>query len=114
MVVEGNGTIDPLPMASATLPPRTCWRKGVLLPFVVLLSACGGASTPVMLTIVGIGLDAGKQLQADALDPYSRSTGVRVDLIPAWGSSADQLAQMSRLLHQASNPPDLYLVDVVW
>jgi trehalose/maltose transport system substrate-binding protein len=37
-----------------------------------------------------------------------------VDLVPAWGTSAEQLSQTARLVSQRSSPPDVYLIDVVW
>lgn len=63
---------------------------------------------------MGLGLDAGEQLKHDALDEFIRTAGVRVDLIPAWGTSAEQLSQISRLLGQHSSPPDIDVIDVVW
>jgi trehalose/maltose transport system substrate-binding protein len=37
-----------------------------------------------------------------------------VDLVPAWGSSAEQLAETTKLLRFRSNPADIFLIDVVW
>lgn len=66
------------------------------------------------LTLVGFGMPAAEELKRDALDEFTRSTGTRVNLVPAWGSSAEQLAQTSKLLGLTSNAPDVYLVDIVW
>jgi len=63
---------------------------------------------------VGLGLQAGEQLKRDALDEFTRKTGITVNLIPAWGASAEQLRQTSRLLSLRSNPPDVYVIDAVW
>ena len=81
----------------------------------LIASACGrGPAHPAALTLVGLGLDAGERLKHTALDEFTRTTGIRVDLIPAWGTSAEQLTQISQLLSQHSDPPDVYLIDVVW
>jgi trehalose/maltose transport system substrate-binding protein len=64
--------------------------------------------------MVGFGLRAGEQLKRNALDEFTRTTGIGVDLVPSWGSSAEQLYQTSKLLELRANPPDVYLIDVVW
>ena len=80
-----------------------------------LLSECGyRGSHPDALTLVGFGLQAGEQLRRDALDEFTRSTGIRVDLVPGWGTSAEQLNQTSNLLRLSENGPDVYLIDIVW
>src|SRR5205823_3158165 len=56
----------------------------------------------------------GEQLKRDALADFTRTTGIRVDLVPAWGSSAEQLNQTARLLNLRANQPDVFLIDVVW
>ena len=66
------------------------------------------------MTLVGLGLDAGQQLEKDALRDFTHTTGVHVDMIPAWGTSAEQLSSISRLLALSRNQPDVYLIDVVW
>ncbi|HLK63235.1 MAG TPA: ABC transporter substrate-binding protein [Bryobacteraceae bacterium] len=89
--------------------------RGCLLIFSLLAAACGkGPARPVRLTLVGLGLDAGERLKRDALDEFTHTSGTEVDLIPAWGTSSEQLPQISRLLSQHSNPPDVYVIDVVW
>jgi len=96
---------------SAALPKGSLW----LLILVVIAAACGRRpSHPSTLTLVGLGLDAGEQLRRDALDEFTRSTGIRVDLVPAWGTSAEQLRQISHLLRLHSNTPDVFVIDVVW
>jgi trehalose/maltose transport system substrate-binding protein len=81
----------------------------------LLLAACGkGPETPVTLTVVGLGLDAGERLKHDALDEFTRKAGIGVDLIPSWGTSAEQLTEISKLSSQHSNPPDVFVIDVVW
>jgi trehalose/maltose transport system substrate-binding protein len=84
-----------------------------LLTSVLISTACG-TRPPVTLTVVGLGLDAGEQLKHDALDGFTRNTGIRVELIPSWGTSAQQLNQLSRLLGQRPGPTDVDVIDVVW
>src|SRR5215471_894710 len=86
------------------------WR---LLACILVVSGCGmRAPHPAVLTMVGFGLEAGEQLKQDALDEFTRTTGIRVDLSPAWGSSAEQLSETSKLLKLRANPPDVYVIDV--
>lgn len=94
-------------------PVRT-W--GCCLCLVLLAgSGCGrGPSRNVTLTLVGFGLDAGEALRRDALDEFTHTTGITADLIPTWGTSAEQLAQTLRLLNQHASTPDVYVIDVVW
>jgi trehalose/maltose transport system substrate-binding protein len=63
---------------------------------------------------MGLGLDAGRQLQQNSLVAFTRQTGIQVDLIPVLGSSAEQLDQMLRLLNQRASAPDVYVIDVVF
>jgi trehalose/maltose transport system substrate-binding protein len=66
------------------------------------------------LTVVGLGLDAGELLKRDALDTFTQRTGIRVDLVPAWGSSSEQLSEMQRLLRLPKDAPDVFVIDVIW
>jgi trehalose/maltose transport system substrate-binding protein len=59
-------------------------------------------------------LDAGEAVRRDALAEFTRTTGIEVDLIPTWGTSAEQLTQTLRLLKQGATTPDVYLIDVIW
>lgn len=68
----------------------------------------------VKLTLLGFGLDAGGLLRQDALDEFTRSTGISVELIPTPGTSAQQLSVSMDLLKKRSSSPDVYLVDTVW
>jgi trehalose/maltose transport system substrate-binding protein len=86
-----------------------------LVTSVMIAASCGRRPLhPTSLTLVGLGPDVGEQLKHDALDAFTRETGIAVDLVPAWGSSAEQLHQISRLLQIRSGAPDIYLIDVVW
>ncbi|HXB71209.1 MAG TPA: ABC transporter substrate-binding protein [Candidatus Acidoferrales bacterium] len=82
---------------------------------VLTVPGCGRRpAQPVTLTLVGFGMDAGAQLKRDALDDFTRAKGIRVDLVPAWGTSSEQLSQTSRLLSLRANQPDVYVIDVIW
>ena len=78
------------------------------LLFCTLVTAgCPSQGRQPTLTLVGLGPEAGQQLKRDALDGFTRASGIGVDLVPAWGTSAEQLAQTSKLLRLRSNPPDI-------
>ena len=79
------------------------------------LAGCGReANHSTTLTLVGFGLQAGVELKRDALDEFARTAGIRVDLVPAWGTSGEQLGETSKLLTLHANAPDVYLIDIVW
>jgi trehalose/maltose transport system substrate-binding protein len=84
----------------------------------IALLACAGCrrgpSHAVTITVLGFNLESAEALRADALDEFTRATGVAVDLIPTWGTSAEQLGQTLRLLKQHASTPDVYLIDAVW
>jgi len=87
------------------------WLFGSIL----IAAACSRRpNVQTTLTVVGFGLEAGEQLRRDALGDFTATTGIGVDLIPAWGSSAEQLSEASHLLSRRSNPPDVFVLDVVW
>jgi trehalose/maltose transport system substrate-binding protein len=75
-----------------------------------MIAACPAAS----LTVMGLGLEAGEQLKRDALDAFTQRTGIRVDLVPAWGNSSEQLSEMQRLLRLPNDAPDIFVIDVIW
>lgn len=82
-------------------------------------SGCGRAATPktapgVSITISGLGLDRADDLRRDALEEFTRNTGIHTDLIPTFGSSTEQLIRMLRLLNQHAQKPDIFVVDVIW
>ena len=68
----------------------------------------------VTVAIIGLSLDSAHQLREESLDGFAKSTGIHADLIPAMGSSTDQLAQAQRLLKQHATSPDIYVIDVVF
>jgi trehalose/maltose transport system substrate-binding protein len=87
------------------------------IPALVLMcAACGGGPKPepVRLTVFGVGLQVGEQLRTDALDEFTRETGVEVDLIPTLGTSTEQLKLALKLLRRGVAAPDLYVMDVIW
>src|SRR5262249_47378369 len=55
-----------------------------------------------------------EDLRHDALDEFTRTTGIQTGLIPTSGSSGEQLVQALRLLKQRASTPDIYVIDVVW
>ena len=69
---------------------------------------------PARVTIVGLGIQAGEYLQRDELPEFTRSTGIRVDVIPAWGNPVEQLDQAVTLLKKSSDPVDIYGIDIIW
>ena len=95
------------------------WRNGIAVTGVIVAVLCAGstaetAARRVTITISGVGLDHAADLKQDALDELERSTGIRADLIPTPGDSANQSAQSLRLLEAHSATPDVYVIDVVW
>ena len=98
-----------------SLPRAPTGSSWWLFGSVLIAAACSRRpTTQPALTVVGFGLEAGERLRRDALNDFTASTGIRVDLIPAWGSSAEQLTEAARLLSRRSNPPDIFVLDVVW
>ncbi len=99
------------------MPYRLNFSKSIwpcLLICALVLSGCGRRRSAPALTLVGFGLQAGEELKHDALDEFTRKTGVRVELVPSWGTSAQTLNETSKLLRLTSNAPDVYLIDIVW
>ena len=96
-----------------------CFGRGVTLGCLSLILSFSAAcrqkpSRPVTLTVLGFNLDVAQALRHDALDEFTRTTGIAVDLIPTWGTSSEQLNQTLRLLQRRASTPDVYLIDVVW
>src|ERR1039457_2893676 len=77
----------------ARLPGSGLWW---LLTSLLMAAACG-RRPPVMLTLVGLGPDAGEQLKSDGLDAFTRTSGIGVDLIPAWGGRKSTRLNSSHL-----------------
>jgi trehalose/maltose transport system substrate-binding protein len=63
---------------------------------------------------MGWTLQTGEALRRDALDEFTRNTGIQVDLIPTPGNSAEQFALIRRLLSRHAPVPDVYLIDIIW
>ena len=63
---------------------------------------------------MGLSLDSGRQLRQNSLKAFAQETGIHADLIPALGSSAEQLTQTLRLLNQHAGTPDVYVIDVIF
>jgi trehalose/maltose transport system substrate-binding protein len=98
---------------------QVCYLVRRLLLAVLVLTAWGTgleerAAQPVRLAVAGFGPDAGDQLRRDGLDEFTRKTGIRVDFIPTWGTSTDQLTLTLRMMERQLRVPDVYLIDVIW
>ncbi len=99
---------------------RDCRMAPLLLGCILVgtvLTACGSRperARPITLRVVGLGLDTGDQLRHDALEEFTRNTGIQVDLIPTWGTSTEQLGLALQLLSQHTKTPDIYLIDSIW
>lgn len=87
------------------------WLVLALLP---AFGCRSGTPAKATLTLFGLGLDAGQRLRQDALDEFTRTTGIQADLFPTWGASGDQLVQTERFLKQRASTPDIYVIDVIW
>jgi trehalose/maltose transport system substrate-binding protein len=95
------------------------WRNGIAVTGVIMAVLCAGSRAQtgarrITITISGLGLDHAADLRQDALDELERGTGIRADLIPTPGDSANQSAQSLRLLEAHSATPDVYVIDAVW
>lgn len=66
------------------------------------------------LTVAGLGYQAAQRLSHEGLDEFTRKAGIRVDFVPAWGTSTDQLTLIRQTLSQHFSTPDVYLIDVIW
>jgi len=83
----------------------------------LVATGCGsreGPAAPVKLTILGLTLEAGEQLRRDAIDDFTRKTGIQVDVVPTFGTSSQQTALVLKLLNRRAASPDIYVVDVIW
>src|SRR5438105_3566396 len=102
-------TICKCPLRRGTIRPRPgrCLLCLILVLSLVPAGCAKHSGQPVTLTLVGLGLQAGQHLKHDALEEFSRSSGIRVDLVPSWGTSQEQMAQTVTLLSKSSNPGHL-------
>jgi trehalose/maltose transport system substrate-binding protein len=83
----------------------------------IALAGCRPASPPssgVKLTMFGFGLQQGAELRQDALEDFTRKTGIQVELIPTPGTSEEQLTLILQLLNRRATTPDVYLIDIIW
>ena len=84
---------------------------------VLTCAGCGASSksrTPVKLSILGLGLEAGQHLREDALAEYWAKTGIDFDLVPTPGSSAEQLPLVLDLFRTKTTSPDVFVIDGSW
>src|SRR5262249_69424 len=99
---------------SASIRSVGVWHL-VCCVLLLFSNAAGRRSAdPPTLSLVGLGLEASERLKRDALDDFVRKSGIQVEVVPAWGTSAEQLVQTTRLLSKPTKPPDIYVIDVIW
>lgn len=103
--------------------PLRRWSPGkyffrLLLTFGLAWQFCGllpaKPAQTITLTVAGFGYQAGERLAREGLTEFSRKTGIEVEFVPAWGTSADQVALIRRTLDDHFRTPDVYLIDVIW
>jgi maltose-binding protein MalE len=59
-------------------------------------------------------LSSRKLLMGQALQEFTRQTGIKVNYLPAPENNRDRLALDRKLLQQGSVAPDVYGIDTVW
>ena len=110
---DGVLGVSPTQIRSACL---LCW----LAVFASLQTSCRSLDAnlkpgrDVVVTLAGLGYDTASHLPHEGLDRFTRETGIKVDIIPSWGNSTDQLAITRRTLDKHLPNPDVYLIDAVW
>lgn len=79
-------------------------------------AACGKPSkAPIpRLTLFGLSLEAAAQLREDALEEFTRNTGIEVEPIPTLGTSDEQLKLISGIMERQASEPDVFVMDVTW
>lgn len=97
---------------------RALGAPGILL---LALTFCGcqkAAQEPVTLTFLdpewSHDLEVRRPLSAEALQEFTRETGIMVKHIPGPETAPDQLALTEELLKKGAVTPDVYGVDVIW
>jgi trehalose/maltose transport system substrate-binding protein len=68
----------------------------------------------ITLTVAGLGYQSAESLSHEGLDDFVRRTGIHVEFIPSWGTSANQLALILRTLEHRYPTPDVYVIDMIW
>jgi trehalose/maltose transport system substrate-binding protein len=74
----------------------------------------GQPASRITLTVAGFGYQAAEKLSGEGLNEFTRNTGIRVEFVPSWGTSTDQLGLILRTLNHHFRTPDVYLIDVIW
>jgi trehalose/maltose transport system substrate-binding protein len=94
-------------------PRRPAWALGVLL-----LSACSHpAPQSRVITFVDFGPWVGPDLaewHREALERFTRETGIVVKLIPGPESFSQQLETHLKLLQEHSSTPDVFAIEAAW
>lgn len=96
---------------------RQWCHAGCLCTIILACWSCGSpppVPPPQKLTIFGLGLESGELLRQDAINEFSRETGIQVELIPTPGSSVQQLTALLDLFEKRSASPDIVVIDSIW
>jgi trehalose/maltose transport system substrate-binding protein len=109
----------PARFISRRLFPRNRTLRSFLI-FAVIVRLCGSllpiraSAQGTVLTVAGFSQQSSEALSREGLDAFMRANGIRVEFIPSWGNSTDQLGLILRTLNGHFRTPDVYLIDVVW
>ena len=100
---------------SRRLPPGK-YLFAVLLTLALAARFCEPllAAQTITLTIAGFSYQAPENLSREGLNEFTRDTGIRVEFVPSWGNSTDQLGLILQTLNRHFGTPDVYLIDVIW
>ena len=90
--------------------------RRILLLSVGLAACAGPAREPVTVTLLDGGWvsDEYSAWGREALEKFTRETGIAVRRLPAPESANDQLALERKLLEERASTPDVYLIDAIW
>jgi trehalose/maltose transport system substrate-binding protein len=93
---------------------RPVWMVVLLL----LLEGCARPSVHEPVTLTYLDQEWTTKIFAEwrqqELQQFTRETGIRVNLVPAPESAAEQLVLWRELLRTGSSGPDVYGIDVIW
>ena len=78
------------------------------------VSVPGALRRGISLTVAGLPYQLSERLPREGLDAFQKETGIQVEFVPSWGTSADQLALILGTLKRHYPTPDVYLIDMIW
>lgn len=116
---DGCEKIIPARFIPRRLRPRN-HRFHFFLIFAVIVQLCGplllirASAQEIVLTVAGFPEQSSEALSREGLEAFTRANGIRVEFVPSWGNSTDQLGLILRTLNGYFRTPDVYLIDVVW